>query len=163
MNRSRTALAVTVTGALVVGTLAIASGAASAGPNGGPTIIGTWQMSIDPNGPSAPPPAFRTRIAFSEGGVLTETAGQAPPVNGATIAGTGLGAWEQHGRTVRFVFEKYLFAGSGAVAVQRVEGTAEVSSDGSTQSGPATATFRALDGTVLSTLPVWAEGTRMTP
>lgn len=162
MNRTRALTAVATASTLALTGVVIASSStASATEQQGPTIVGAWRMTIDPAGP---PPPFVSRIAFSEGGVVTDTVPQAPPVAGATSATPGLGAWSQKGRTVTFTFERFLSSAGVYVALQRVTGTATVSQDGQTQAGPATTAFFAPNGTPLGApLSVEASGSRLNP
>lgn len=84
---------------------------------------------------------------------------------GANAGSPGLGAWTQRGAVVTFRFQRFFTRDGVLVARQLLVGTTTVSKDGTTQSGPATATFFAPDGTTPMGAPVKIEasGTRMRP
>ena len=159
--------AVAVSSVAVAGLLAATastSTAAHAGPNNASgTIVGSWRMTIDPlPNPGGDPPAFPSRISFSRGGVVAGTASRFPP--GFTSASSDVGAWSQAGDTATFTFEHFLYNANGFAGIQRVTATTSVSEDGNTQTGSATATVLATDGTtILSSFRVAATGTRMAP
>jgi hypothetical protein len=165
MNRTRSIAAAGLAAVLVTAGLAASTGgaASASGCAGGPSIVGAWRMSIDPDpNPNGDPPPFASRVAFARGGVVTDTTSRFPP--GYVGASGGVGAWKQCNRKATFTFERFLYDVNGFAAIQRVQGTATVSYDGKTQAGPATATLLAVDGqTVLSSFGVQASGTRMTP
>jgi len=169
MTLSRTLSLAAAAGVVALGGLAVPSSAmplpagSSASAVSTP-IVGTWRMSIDPDGP---PPAFPSLISFNLGQTIDEAVSSIPPAMaqlGADDVSSGLGAWRRSGRSVAFTFEKFFTDGGVLVARQTVTGTTTVSPDGSTQSGPATAAFYAPDGTQIGpTLTVQATGTRLVP
>jgi hypothetical protein len=164
MNRTRTIAAAGLAATLgLAGLAASTAGTAAASGCAGPSIVGAWRMSIDPDpNPNGDPPPFASRIAFAKGGVVTDAASRFPP--GYVGGSGGVGAWKQCNRKVTFTFERFLYDVNGFAAIQRVQGTATVSYDGKTQAGPATATLLAVDGqTVLASFGIQASGTRMTP
>lgn len=163
MTRTRTALTAGLAGAaLLTGALA-SSAAASGPPTNYPSIAGAWRMTIDPlPNPGGDPPPFVSRIAFAQGGVVTESASKFPP--GYVGGSSGIGAWKQYRDRVTFTFERFLYDANGFAAIQRVEGTARVGANGQMQRGPATATLLAPDGqTVLVSFGVQSSGTRLKP
>jgi hypothetical protein len=164
MNRTRAITAAGVTAALVAtGLAASTAGVASASSCAGPSIVGAWRMTIDPDpNPGGDPPPFVSRIAYARGGVVNEAASKYPP--GFTGGTAGVGAWKQCKGKATFTFERFLYDANGLAGIQRVRGTTTVSADGKTQAGPATATILAPDGqTVLMSFGVHASGTRMAP
>lgn len=183
MRRTRALIAAAVP-LLVVSSLAWV-GSASAEDRSGPStpqstyrsavhsIVGTWRMTIDPNGPTVAPPAFPSLVQFHADGTLTDSVSSAPAVplwnrppghaqpNGAT---SGQGSWYRHGDTIVFTFERFLTIDGAFVARQHVDGQTTVSDDGMSQSGPASATFFDTSGNPIgSAVPIDASGTRLLP
>jgi hypothetical protein len=135
----------------------------------GHSIVGTWQMTIDPNGPTAPPPAFPSLVQFHADGTLTDSVSSAPSgpalaslePNGAT---SGLGSWYRKGDTIVFTFERFITHDGVMVARQQVEGTTKVSNDGMSQAGPASATFFGVGGAQLGPIvSIDTSGVRLVP
>jgi hypothetical protein len=137
------------------------------------SIVGTWRMTIDPNGPTAPPSAFPSLVQFHADGTLTDSVSSAPVVplwnkpptqpqpNGAT---SGLGSWYRQGDTIYFSFERFLTIDGVFVARQHVDGKTTVSDDGMSQSGPASATFLDThDNQIGLPVPIDASGQRLLP
>lgn len=166
MNRTRAvSLGVALPAVVLGAALAVVP---AQGSQGATPIVGTWRMSIDPRpNPAGDPPAFPSLVSFVRGGTMVDAVSSVPvPARklGATVAGNGLGAWRQKGRTVEFAFDRFLTDGTGVmVARQHVEGTLRVSKGGATQAGPATATFFTPDGSVVAVVPIDASGSRMLP
>ncbi len=133
------------------------------------SIVGTWRMWIDPNGPTTPPPAFPSLVQFHADGTLTDSVSSAPSgpalaslqPNGAT---SGLGSWYRKGDTIYFSFERFITHDGVFVAKQHVDGTTTVSDDGMSQSGPASATFfDTANNAIGQPVPIAASGTRLMP
>jgi hypothetical protein len=176
MSRTRALTVGLTTATVVLGSATLAISANAQGPSHASeahpdrSIVGTWQMTIDPlPNPGGDPPPFPSLVQFAEGGTMTDSVSSVPAspalvALGANGATSGLGAWQRRGHTITFRFERFITDNGKYVARQLVTGTTTVSKDGKSQGGPVTATFYDTKGAPLGPpAQINAEGTRLLP
>lgn len=135
------AAAVGTATAVVVGG-AVLAGAGGAAASDGRQLVGTWQVTVQPDGE---PSSFVSTLVYTSGGSVVEATSRMP-------ASTGLGTWDRLGAG-RFatVHEKYRFEGGAFAGTVRVEETSEVAPDGDHYTARAVTTLRDAKGQLVRT------------
>jgi hypothetical protein len=144
--------------ALALGALVLVPAAQAVGSTGtrAPSLVGTWQVTIDPGAPGGGD-AFESTLAYTGSRQVMESTTMRP---GST---EGLGAWKQVDRnTFRMTFVKYSFV-NGAYAGKSVIRETITLVDSATYRGQATATITDPAGNTVAVIPSTTVASRMLP
>lgn len=146
----RAAAVTTMTVVAVSG--AVLSGAGGAAAQDGRQIVGTWEVTVQPDGAAD---TFVSKLVYTEGGSVVEATSRLP-------ASAGLGTWDRIGAgRYSTTHEKYRFDGTTFVGTTRIVETSEVAPDGESYVARATTTLEDASGRVVRQFSATATGVRL--